>query len=85
MGYPMSQNISKNFKLKTYNRTFDRMKGLEGKNIELCKSIEEVCKNSNIIISMLPDDNEVIETVKKVSNYMHNESIFIDMLSLIHI
>jgi len=81
MGYPMSQNISKNFDLKAYNRTFDRMRGLEGNNIKLCKSVEEACENSDIIISMLPGDKEVLETVKKVSNFVQSETIFIDMSS----
>ena len=81
MGYPMSQNISKKFNLKAYNRTFDRMIGLERNNIKLCKSVEQVCENSNIIISMLPDDKEVLDTVKKVSNYMQSGSIFVDMSS----
>ena len=81
MGYPMSQNISKTFYLKAYNRTFDRMRGLESNNIKLCKSVEEVCENSNIIISMLPGDKEVLETVKKVSNFVQSETIFIDMSS----
>tara|TARA_A100001011_G_scaffold398826_1_gene504699 strand:- start:51 stop:908 length:858 start_codon:yes stop_codon:yes gene_type:complete len=81
MGYPMSQNISKKFNLKAFNRTFDRMKGLEKKEIILCKSIEQVCENSNIIISMLPDDKEVLEIVKKVSDNIQSGSVFIDMSS----
>jgi len=28
MGFPMAINIAKKFKLKSFNRTFDRMKGL---------------------------------------------------------
>ncbi len=81
MGYPMSKNISKKFKLKAYNRTFERMKGLDQSGIIICKSIEQVCENSNIIISMLPDDKAVLETVKKVSKHIQSGSIFIDMSS----
>ena len=81
MGYPMSKNISKKFKLKVYNRTFERMKGLDQSGIFICKSIEQVCGNSNIIISMLPDDKAVLETVKKVSKHIQSGSIFIDMSS----
>ena len=81
MGYPMSRNISKKFELKAYNRTFDRMKGLDESGIIICNSIEQVCENSNIVITMLSDDKAVLETVKKVSNHIQSGSILIDMSS----
>ena len=81
MGYPMSKNISKKFELKAYNRTFDRMKGLDESGIIICNSIEQVCENSNIVITMLSDDKAVLETVKKVSNHIQSGSILIDMSS----
>jgi len=81
MGYPMAKNISKKFNLKSFNRTFERMKGLEKCSVKLCKSLKEVCRNSNIIISMLPGDDEVLETVRNALNFIQHGSTFIDMSS----
>ena len=58
MGYPMAENISKKFKLKSYNRTFEKMKGLEKFGINLCRNIEDIFKDTEIIITMLPGDEE---------------------------
>ena len=81
MGYPMAINISKSFNLRSYNRTFEKMKGLESCNINLCKSLEEILANSEIVISMLPGDDEVLETIDNVKKFSKPNSILIDMSS----
>ena len=40
MGYPMAINIAKKYELKAFNRTFDKMKGLEKYKINLCSTLD---------------------------------------------
>jgi 2-hydroxy-3-oxopropionate reductase len=81
MGYPMAENISNNFKLKSYNRTFEKMKGLEKLGINLCRNIEDIFKDTDIVITMLPGDEEVLETIEKAKKFAKKETIIIDMSS----
>ncbi|MEK9976156.1 MAG: NAD(P)-dependent oxidoreductase [Pelagibacteraceae bacterium] len=81
MGFPMAINIAKNFELKAFNRTFEKMNGLEEYKITLCDTLESLSKETDIIISMLPGDKEVIETVNQIKNFIKSGTIFIDMSS----
>ena len=81
MGYPMAQNISKFYKLKAYNKSKDKTVGLEDFNIKICDNIEQVCKDCDFLITMLPGDNEVLDVTKKLVQYMKKNSVVIDMSS----
>jgi 3-hydroxyisobutyrate dehydrogenase-like beta-hydroxyacid dehydrogenase len=81
MGSPMAVNISKKYHLNAYNRTFDKMKGLEEHNINLCKNIESVLSNSELVILMLPGDNEVLDTIENIKKFSKPETIIVDMSS----
>ena len=81
MGFPMAINIAKKFELKSFNRTFQKMKGLEKYNITLCNSLEILSKEINVIISMLPGDEEVIQIVNQIKNFIKSGTVFIDMSS----
>ena len=81
MGYPMAQNISKFFRLKVYNRTKNKTIGLENFNIKICESIDQVCKDCDFLITMLPSDNEVLDITPKLIQYMKKNSVVIDMSS----
>ena len=81
MGYPMATNIAKKFRLKSFNRTFQKMSGLEKDNVKLCYSLKELCSETDIIITMLPGDDEVLDTLNKIKNIIKPGSIFIDMSS----
>ena len=81
MGFPMAINIAKKYELKAFNRTFDKMKGLEKYKINLCSTLDNLCKDTNVIISMLPGDEEVLETVSQVKKYIKPNSVFVDMSS----
>jgi 2-hydroxy-3-oxopropionate reductase len=81
MGYPMAQNISKKFQLKSYNRTFDRMNGLEKNKITLCKTLKEVCEESEVIITMLPGDEDVSKVMDEIKDLINQNSTVIDMSS----
>ena len=81
MGFPMAINISKKFELKSFNRTFEKMKDLEKYNITLCDTLENLFKGTDVIISMLPGDKEVIEAVNQSKKFIKSGTIFIDMSS----
>ena len=81
MGFPMAINIAKKFELKSFNRTFEKMKGLEKYKITLCNTLESLSKETDVIISMLPGDKEVIETINQIKNFIKSGTIFIDMSS----
>ena len=70
MGFPMAINLAKKFELKSFNRTFEKMKGLEKYKITLCNTLESLSKDTDVIISMLPGDKEVIETIDQIKNFI---------------
>ena len=81
MGFPMDINIAKKFELKSFNRTFEKMKGLEKYKITLCNTLESLSRDTDVIISMLPGDKEVIETINQIKNFIKSGTVFIDMSS----
>jgi len=81
MGFPMAINIAKNFELKAFNRTFEKMKDLEKYKITLCNNLESLTEDTDVVISMLPGDKEVLETVNQIKNFIKSETVFIDMSS----
>ena len=81
MGFPMAINIAKKYELKAFNRTFDKMKGLEKYKINLCSTLDNLSKDTDVIISMLPGDDEVLETVSQVKKNIKPNSVFVDMSS----
>jgi 2-hydroxy-3-oxopropionate reductase len=81
MGFPMAINIAKKYELKAFNRTFDKMKDLEKHEINLCSTLDNLCKDTDVIISMLPGDEEVLETVSQVKKNIKPNSVFVDMSS----
>ena len=81
MGFPMAINIAKKYELKAFNRTFDKMKGLEKYKINLCSTLDNLSMDTNVIISMLPGDEEVLETVSQVKKNIKPNSVFVDMSS----
>jgi len=81
MGFPMAINIAKKFELKSFNRTFEKMKDLEKYKITLCDTLEELSKETDVIISMLPGDKEVLETISEIKKFIKSGAVFIDMSS----
>lgn len=77
MGYAMSANLAESIKpaeLKVFNRTKARAEQLEKESsaiIDVCESIEELVKTSDIIFICLSDDNALkssIDEILKSSN-----------------
>lgn len=81
MGFPMAINIAKNFELKAFNRTFEKMRGLEKYKIILCNTLESLTEDTDVVISMLSGDKEVLETVNQIKNFIKSGTVFIDMSS----
>ena len=81
MGFPMAINIAKKFELKSFNRTFEKMKDLEKYKITLCDTLEGLSKETDVIISMLPGDKEVLETISEIKKFIKSGAVFIDMSS----
>jgi 2-hydroxy-3-oxopropionate reductase len=85
MGLPMAKNLLKaGFSLKTYNRTIERANPLKKYKAEIVKSIKEAVRETDVIITMLTDD-EAVNAVMKNSDFLDNlrpGSTVIDMSSV---
>ncbi len=84
MGMPMCSNIAKaGFAVKAFNRNSEKLKPLKDLGISTCNSIQEAISGSDIIITMLSDDEAVLDVLNQVTklNFKKN-SIFIDMSSI---
>jgi len=85
MGLPMAKNLLKSgFKLKVFNRTISKAEPLKKLGAEISKSIDEVVKDNDFIITMLTDDTAV-DTIMNSSSFLDNlksGSTVIDMSSV---
>ena len=85
MGYPMASNLlKKKLNLKVFSRTLDKAKPLEKLGAHISNSLGEVVKDTDIIITMLTDD-EAVEKVlgdKEFLNNLKPSSTVIDMSSI---
>jgi 2-hydroxy-3-oxopropionate reductase len=85
MGYPMASNLlKKKLNLKVFSRTLDKAKPLEKLGAHISNSLGEVVKDTDIIITMLTDD-EAVEIVlgdKEFLNNLKPSSTVIDMSSI---
>ena len=65
MGFPMAKNILKSgYELKAFNRSLAKAEALEKFGAEISKTVGELVKNSDIIITMLTDDKAVDEIME---------------------
>ncbi len=85
MGLPMVKNLAKsNYKIKAFNRTLSKMNELTiFENIKISNSLEDAIKNSEVVITMLPDDDTVKKVIDEIleKKLLKSNSIFIDMSS----
>ena len=85
MGYSMASNLlKKKLNLKVFSRTLDKAKPLEKLGAHISSSLGEAVKDTNIIITMLTDD-EAVEKVlgdKEFLNNLKPSSTVIDMSSI---
>ena len=85
MGYPMAKNlINKKLNLTVFSRTLEKAKPLEKLGAIIANSLGEAVKESDIVITMLTDD-EAVEKVlgnQEFLNNLKNLSTVIDMSSI---
>ena len=85
MGYPMAKNlINKKLNLTVFSRTIEKAKPLEKLGAIIANSLGEAVKESDIVITMLTDD-EAVEKVlgnQEFLNNLKNLSNVIDMSSI---
>jgi 2-hydroxy-3-oxopropionate reductase len=85
MGFPMAKNILKaGYNLKAFNRSKNKAEPLKEFGGEIAHSIKDVVKDSDILITMLTDDN-AIDEVMGSSDFLNNlipGNTVIDMSSI---
>ena len=85
MGLPMAKNILKSgFKLKAFNRSIEKAEPLKESGAEISKSIRDVVKDSDFVITMLTDDSAV-DAITSSTDFLDNlksGSTVIDMSSV---
>ena len=85
MGLPMAKNILKaGYNLKAFNRSQNKAAPLKDQGAEISSSIKEAVSDSDVVITMLTDDNAVDEIMSS-SDFLESlksETIVIDMSSV---
>jgi 2-hydroxy-3-oxopropionate reductase len=85
MGLPMAKNLLKSgFKLKAFNRSINKAESLKEFGAEISKTLGEVVKDNDFIITMLTDDGAV-DAIMNNSDLLDNlepGSTVIDMSSI---
>ena len=85
MGLPMAKNLLKSdFKLKVFNRSINKAEPLKEFGAEISKTLGEVVKDNDFIITMLTDDSAV-DAIMNNSDLLENlksGSTVIDMSSV---
>ena len=85
MGLPMAKNLLKSgFKLKAFNRSINKAESLKEFGAEISKTLGEVVKDNDFIITMLTDDG-AIDAIMNNSDFLDNlepGSTVIDMSSI---
>ena len=85
MGMPMAKNLLKaGYPLKAYNRTLLKAKVLEKYNAKITSSIKEAVGDSDVVITMLSND-QAVDAVMKNDEFLNNiksGATVIDMSSI---
>ena len=64
MGLPMAKNILKaGYNLKAFNRSQKKAEALKEHGAEISTSIDDVVKDSDVVITMLTDDTAINEVM----------------------
>ena len=85
MGLPMAKNILKaGYNLKAFNRSQNKAEPLKEFGAEIVSSIDDVVKDSDVVITMLTDDgaiNDVMDSPNFLENLKSGATV-IDMSSV---
>ena len=85
MGFPMAKNLLKSgFTVKVFNRSTNKAEPLKEFGAEISKSIEEVVKDSDVVITMLTDDTAIDDVMSSLDflDNLKSGSTVIDMSSV---
>ena len=85
MGLPMAKNILKSgLKLSAFNRTINKAEPLKELGAEISKTLSEVVKDKDCVITMLTDDSAVDAVMNNLDflNNLRSGSTVIDMSSI---
>ena len=68
MGIAMEKNrLKSDYSLKVFNRSSAKAEALEEFGAEITKTVEELVKDSDVVITMLTDDTAVDEVMRSTS------------------
>lgn len=84
MGFPMAKNLLKNgYNVSVFDKKIYKAKRLSKYGALISKSLKDVIKNSQVIITMVTDDKSVMSIIDNTdfTNNLPNNSIVIDMSS----
>jgi len=82
MGYPMAKNLEKaGFPLSVYNRNSSKTAGFEEQS-HIREDIAELVNHSDIIFSMLTNDEAVCEVYEKILQQQIEGKLFVDMSTI---
>lgn len=84
MGFPMAKNLLKNgYNVSVFDKKIYKAKRLSKYGALISKSLKDVIKNSQVIITMVTDDKSVMSIIDNTdfANNLPNNSIVIDMSS----
>ena len=85
MGFPMAKNLlKKKLFLKIFSRTIEKAKPLEEFGAKIFNSLNDAVKDTDVIITMLTDDNAVEKVLsdKSFQDNLKKGSTVIDMSSI---
>lgn len=79
MGHPMAKNLEKaGFQLSVYNRTADKANDFLENSI-VCKSVADVVNNSDVIFTMLTNDEALRNVFEEILIEDISGKLFVDM------
>ena len=82
MGFPMGKNLEKaGFPLSVYNRTIEKAEGFKEKST-VFTTVTELVKNSDVIFTMLTNDDAVKAVYEEVLTLNIQGKLFIDMSTI---
>lgn len=82
MGHPMAKNLEKaGFSLSVYNRTLEKAESFKDQST-VSKTVSELVKNSDIIFTMLTNDDAVKAVYDEILSLNIEEKLFIDMSTI---
>lgn len=83
MGTPMALNLAKtDYDIFVYNRTASKAELLVNAGATLCKSVQEVIVNSDVIFTMLTDDRAVSSVYQQLLESDSVGKVFINMSTI---